>query len=41
MSELIEEDVDGGCTRESKVEPGGIRPLKEDLYSYSTQSLMN
>jgi hypothetical protein len=41
MSELVEEDVVGGCTRGSKVEPGGIRPLKKAIYSYTSLSLMN
>jgi hypothetical protein len=40
MSELIEEDVVGGCTRgKSETKPGGIHPLMKDLYSYATQPL--
>jgi hypothetical protein len=41
MSELIEEDVDGGCKRGTEEELEGVRPLMKALYSYSTQSLMN
>jgi hypothetical protein len=41
MSELVDEDVVGGCTRESKVEPGGVRPLKKAIYSYTALSPMN
>jgi hypothetical protein len=36
MSELIEEDVVGGCTRVSKVEPNGIRLPWKAIYSYTT-----
>jgi hypothetical protein len=41
MSELIEEDVVGGFTRVSKVEPDGIQPPQRAIYSYSTLSPMN
>jgi hypothetical protein len=40
MSKLIE-DVVGGCTRVSKVEPEGIRPPQRAIYSYTAQSPMN
>jgi hypothetical protein len=40
MSELIEEDVVGGCTMgESEAKPGGIHPQMKALYSYATQPL--
>jgi hypothetical protein len=40
MSELIEEDVVGGCTRgELEAKPRGIHPLMKALYSYVTQPL--
>jgi hypothetical protein len=40
MSELIEEDVVGGCTRgESEAKPEGIHPLMKTLYSYATHPL--
>jgi hypothetical protein len=41
MSKLVDEDIVGGCKRESKVEPRGVRPLKKALYSYTTLSPMN
>jgi hypothetical protein len=41
MSELIEEDAVGECTRVSKVEPEGIRPPQRAIYSYTTQSPVN
>jgi hypothetical protein len=39
MSELVEEDIVGGCTRGAEAEPKGLRPLRKALYSYSTQYL--
>jgi hypothetical protein len=40
MSELIEEDVIGRCTkRGSEAKPEGIHPPMKALYSYATQPL--
>jgi hypothetical protein len=41
LSELVDEDVIGGCARESKVDPGGLRLLKKAIYLYTTLSPMD
>jgi hypothetical protein len=38
MSELMEEDIIGGCTRVSEVMPEGIQPPERTIYAYFTLS---
>jgi hypothetical protein len=38
MSELIDEDVDGGCTKGLEVVPEGIQPPWRTNYTYTTLS---